>query len=99
MVSSWMLARFRSAWLSQNLALLVLRLLTESALSEWEILSSLHTRYGLSPNAREFARLERGLLAQGYANLEAGNGGKRLQITAAGLRVLRRLEEEHRTVV
>ena len=99
MVSSWMLSRFRSAWLSQNLVLLVLRLLSESTLTEWEILSILHSRYGLSPNAREFGRLEKELQAHGYASFGTGSDGNKLQITTVGLRVLRRLEEEHRTVV
>jgi hypothetical protein len=99
MVSSWMLSRFRSAWLSQNLALLVLRLLRGSTLSEWEILSALHSRYGLNPTAREFERLEKELVGGGYAQMNLGKDGSRLKITAAGLGALRRLEEEHRTVV
>jgi hypothetical protein len=99
MVSSWMLSRFRSAWLSQNLALLVLRLLRGSTLSEWEILSTLHSRYGLNPTAREFERLEKELVGEGYALMNPGKDGSRLKITTAGLGALRRLEEEHRTVV
>jgi hypothetical protein len=94
-----MVSRFRSAWLSQNLVLLVLRLLGESRLSEWEILSALHSRYGLSPTAREFGKLEKGLVSGGYALLESGKAGSRLQITSAGMTALRRLEEEHRMVV
>jgi len=99
MVSSWMLSRFRSAWLSANLALLVLRLLKGTTLSEWEILSSLHSRYGLNPSAREFQRLENTLLGEGYALVDAGKHGNKLKITTAGLGALRRLEEEHQTVV
>jgi len=99
MVSSWMLSRFRSAWLSQNLVLIVLRLLRESGLSEWEILSTLHSRYGLNPTAREFGRLERELVAGGYALLESGKDGNKLQITSTGISVLNRLEEEYRMVV
>jgi hypothetical protein len=94
-----MLSRFRSAWLSKNLELLVLRLLRESSLSEWEILASLHARYALSPNARDFGRLEKELLAHGYASLVASSQGSKLQITAAGLGVLLMLEAEYRTVV
>jgi len=99
MVSSWMLSRFRSAWLSQNLALLVLRLLRESTLSEWEVLSKLHSRYGFDPTAREFERMEKELVVEGYALVNPGKDGNRLKITIAGLGALRRLEEEHRTVV
>ena len=99
MVSSWMLSRFRSAWLSQNLVLLVLRLLRGSTLSEWEILSTLHSRYGVNPTAREFERLERELVGEGYALVDSGKDGSRLKITTAGLGALRRLEQEHQTVV
>ena len=99
MVSSWMLSRFRSAWLSQNLALLVLRLLRASSLSEWEILSKLHSHYGLNPTAREFERLEKNLVGGGYALIAPGKDGSRLIITTAGLGALRRLEEEHHQVV
>jgi hypothetical protein len=99
MVSSWMLSRFRSAWLSQNLALLVLRLLRGSTLTEWEILSRLHSRYGLNPTAREFERLEKELVGEGYALVDSGKNGNSLKITTAGLGALRRLEEERRTLV
>jgi hypothetical protein len=99
MVSSWMLSRFRTAWLSQNLALLVLRLLRNATLSEWEILSRLHSRYGLSPTALEFQRLERELILEGFALVASGDDGSKLQITTSGLKVLRALEEEYRAVV
>lgn len=98
MVSSWVVSRFRTAWLSQNLAMLVLKLLRESSLSEWEVLSRLHARYGLSPSAREFGRLEKELLVDGFACLESGTGGSRLQITTTGCSLLRRLEREERDV-
>jgi len=94
-----MLSRFRSAWLSQNLALIVLRLLRGSTLSEWEILSALHSRYGLNPTAHEFERLEKELVGEGYALVDPGIWGSKLKITTAGLGALRRLEEEHRTLV
>ena len=99
MVSSWMLSRFRSAWLSENLALLVLRLLRGSTLSEWEILSALHSCYGMSPTAREFRRLERELVGEGYALVDPSRDGSKLRITTTGLSALRRLEAEHRAVV
>jgi len=93
-----MVSRFRSALLSQNLPLLVLRLLRESALSEFEILSRLHARYGLTPSAREFGRLKRTLLHEGYVKLESGQACDRLEITATGILLLRLLEEEQRAV-
>jgi hypothetical protein len=99
MDSSWMLSRFRSAWLSRNMVLLVLRLLRGSTLSEWDILSALHSRYGLNPTAREFERLERELVGEGYALLDFGKEGNRLKITVAGMGALRRLEEEHKALV
>lgn len=80
--------------------LLVLRLLRESSQSEWEILSRLHLRYGFTPSAREFARLEKALINSGYATIEqAIGGGSRLRITAKGIGVLVRLENEYRGVV
>jgi hypothetical protein len=94
-----MVQRSRGAWLSANLPLMVLRLLRESALSEWEILSRLHSSYGLSPSAQEFGRLEKSLVGEGYASVDSLVGGDKLQITAEGLRLLLRLEEEYRAVV
>ena len=99
MVSNWVLSRFRTAWLTQNLALLVLRLLRESSLSEWEILARLHARYGLSPSAREFGRLEKELVGEGFASVEPDAAGDRLQITTLGVGILMRLEKEHRSMV
>ena len=94
-----MVSRFRSAWLSQNLALLVLRLLRESTLTEWDILSRLHSRYGLGPSAHEFERLEKELIRGGYATLEASAGGSRLHITTTGLGLLVKLEDEYHIIV
>jgi len=91
--------RFRAAWLSENMPLLVLRLLRHSALSELEILSRLQTTHGLSPSSCEFATLEDGLLGDGFVIVESGVGGNRLGITAAGIGLLRRLEDEYRDIV
>lgn len=99
MVSEWMLQKFRSAWLSANLPLLVLRLLRVSTSSEWEILSFLNERYGLNPSAQEFQRLERSLLGNGYVSLDPHPGGGRMRITTEGLGLLAMLEEQHRGVV
>ena len=94
-----MLQRFRSAWLTENMPLLVLRLLREASLSEWEILSQLHSKYGLTPSNREFGRLEKGLLGKGYANLESEHGGEKLCITSQGIGLLSRLEKEYKEIV
>ncbi len=94
-----MVQRSRWAWLSANLPLIVLRLLRESALSEWEILSRIHSSYGLSPSAHEFGRLEKSLVGEGYASVDSRLEGDKLQITTEGLRLLLRLEEEYRAVV
>jgi hypothetical protein len=99
MASSWMVSRFRTAWLSQNLDLLVLRLLRESAMSEWQVLSRLHAMYGLEPSAREFARLEKRLVRDGFMVLETSDGDEKLRITPFGLDLLRRVEDEYRKVV
>jgi hypothetical protein len=98
LVSNWMLQRFRAAWLSANLPLLVLRLLRVSTSSDWEILSFLHEKFGLTPTAKEFERLERSLIGKGYAILDP-HPGSRMQITAEGLRLLGRLEEDHSGLV
>lgn len=99
MANNWTLTRFRSAWLTQNLDLLVLKLLRESTLSEWEILSRLHSRYGLNPTPREFARLERDLTGKGFASFEQASGEEKFEITSRGLTLLSRMEEEYRSVV
>ncbi len=99
MVSSWVLSRFRTAWLTQNLTLLVLTLLRESTLSEWEILARLHSRYGLNPSGREFGRLEKELVGEGFVVVEPGIGGDRLRITTAGTGVLARLQREYNSLV
>lgn len=98
MVANWTVTRFRSAWLSQNMDLLVLKILSDSSLSEWEILSRLHSKYGLNPSAREFARLERAMVGKGFVRLDTSQGGK-FEITELGVMLLRRLEEEYRSVV
>ena len=98
MLSSWVLSRFRTALLTQNLALLVLRLLRESSLSEWEVLSRLHARYGLDPSAREFARVEKELLGDGFARVESGSDCSKLEITTSGCHLLRRLEREQHEI-
>jgi DNA-binding PadR family transcriptional regulator len=99
LVSNWMLERFRSDWLLANLPLLVLKLLQESTMSEWEILSRLHERFELYPSAHEFGRLEKSLLGKGYVSLERVPGGGKLQITTEGVRLLRRIEAEYRAVL
>jgi len=97
--SNWMMSRFRTAWLSENLPLFVLRLLRDTAMSEFEVLSRLHARYAMTPNSREFGCLKRAFMREGYARLEPGPEGDVLVVTASGVRLLRLLEDEHRAVV
>ncbi|MDA4118769.1 MAG: hypothetical protein OK455_10570 [Thaumarchaeota archaeon] len=68
-------------------------------MNEFEILSHLHLRYGLTPSNQEFGRLKKVLLTEGYAKMERSSGNNELQITTAGIKLLRLLEEEYREVV
>jgi hypothetical protein len=91
--------RFRSAWLSENMPMLVLRLLRDTSLTEWEILSRLHSRYGLTPSSREFGRLEKSLLGKGFVSLESETSRDKLRITNEGVGLLVRLEKEYADIV
>jgi hypothetical protein len=68
-------------------------------MSEWEILSSLYSRYGLAPSKKEFGRLEKRLIGKGYASLDSSLGEERLRITSDGKSLLHRLENEHKALV
>ncbi len=95
MSSSWISQRFRSAWLSANLPLIVLRTIRESGMSEWEIFASLHRRLGIVPDPRDFHRVRRALLGEGYVLLEQESGDRRMMITEEGFHLLSLLEREH----
>jgi hypothetical protein len=94
-----MLHRFRSAFFHENLLLIVLGLLSESELSEWEILSSLFAKYESTPNDKEFRRLVESIVNGGYASFEGKVGNRKLRLNKRGITLLRRLKEEYRSVV
>lgn len=96
---TWMLHRFRSAFVRENLMLIVLGLLRESELSEWEILSLLHSRYASTPTAKEFRRLSQSAVNGGYASFRWVGKTRKLRISRTGTELLRRLEEEYRAIV
>lgn len=99
MSSSWVVHRFRRAFLQENLMLVTLRLLKSSETSEWEVLDSIYSRYRLAPDAREFRKVLDALVSGGYARAEPGYEVGRLRITKTGLKLLRRLEDEYRAIV
>jgi hypothetical protein len=90
---------FRSAFFRENLLLIVLGLLSESELNEWEILNLLYSRYGSTPSAKEFRRLVESMVNGSYAAFVAEEGTRRLRLTKTGTKLLHRLEEEYRAVV
>ena len=97
--STWMVQRLRSAFLRENTLLIVLRLLRDTGLSEWEILEILHSRYGSVPTAKEFRKLCELMVRGGYAEIEAGEAARRLQITRSGVKLLSRLEDEYQSML
>ena len=99
MEENWMLHRLRSAFLRANILLIVLRLLSGEELTEWEILSLLHSRYGVTASAKEFRRLYNLMVGGGYARVEYVGTTRKLHITESGADLLHRLEEEYRDIV
>lgn len=99
MSSSWVIHRFRRAFLQENLMLITLRLLKRSEASEWEVLDSIYSRYRLAPDAKEFRRVLDALVSGGYASSEPGYDVRNLRITRTGLKLLRGLEDEYRAIV
>jgi hypothetical protein len=97
--TTWMLHRFRSAFLRENLLFLVIRLLKDADLSEWEILNLLYSRYETSPGAKEFRKLLETLVSEGYASLEPAGKTRRLRLDVRGTRLLRGIEEEYRSII
>jgi DNA-binding PadR family transcriptional regulator len=96
---TWIVHRFRSAMLSENLSIFVLGLLRESEKDEWEILNLIDSRYDLSVPPKEFRKLLKSLMAQGYASQECAEGNSKMRITRAGMELLRSLELEYREIV
>lgn len=91
--------RLRSAFLRGNSLVVVLRLLRGSDLSEWELLSTIHQRFGWAPEAKEFRRLCDLLLESGYADLVLSGQTRRLKITGEGAELLVRLEDHYRAIM
>ena len=99
MAATWVLHRFRSAFVQGNLALIVLRLLVDSEMSEWEVMNALYDRYGSSPTSKEFRRLVDELLEGAYATTVEVEETRKLRISNQGRRLFQRLEDEYRQVV
>jgi hypothetical protein len=99
MPTTWLIHRLRSAFFHENLLLMVLGLLKDSELSEWEVLEILYSRYRLTPNAKEFRKLVESLVTGGYAGFETAEGARKLRITGKGIKLLRSLEGEYRAIV
>jgi hypothetical protein len=97
-MTTWMQFRIRSKWFDSNLPLVVLSLLAEAPLGIWEILDSLHRRFGITPNERELERLIKSFVSLGFLQVVIRRGEPRLRIDSAGLRLLRRYEEVYRAV-
>lgn len=99
MVETWIIRRMRIALLRENMLLIVLRMLSEGEKGEWEVLSALDSRFGLTPSAKEFRKVEETLVGGGYATLVRPEGSRVLRMTDVGAALLRRLEEEYRAVL
>lgn len=99
MPSTWFADRFRSNLLECNLVLVVLGYLSAGDLTEWEILSALYSIYGWSPSEKELTALLDSMVAGGFARETSGVGGRRLHVTAAGIELRRRLDEERLEII
>lgn len=99
MSSSWVVHRFRLAFLQENLMLITLRLLRRSEMSEWEALDSIYSRYRLTPDAKEFKKVLDVLVSGGYVSSEPADDVRELRITRTGVKLLHALEEEYRAIV
>lgn len=98
MTSSWVIQRFRRAFLYQNLLLITLRLLSDSELSEWEVLDSLYSRYRLALDAKDFRKMVDVLVNGGFASYDEADQVGKLRITGTGVRLLHGLEDEYRAI-
>ena len=99
MSARWVIRGFRRAFLEENAILLILRLLRDSELSEWEVLDSLYSRYRLAPERNDFHLLLHSLVDGGFARYEEAEDSGRLNITRAGVELLHALEDEYRAVM
>ena len=98
-MTSWMQYRIRTKWLEGNLLLILLRLLREGPLAQWEILDSLYRSFGLSPDERIFGELVQSLGSQGYLSIRGEGKRHQLQISRDGLKLLSELEKEYKAIV
>ena len=98
-MSTWMQYKIRSKWFEGNLPLIILRLLREMPLGEWEILDSLYHTLRLAPNEREFEKIIKSFVRLGYLQVVSWRREPRLRINKAGLRLLSELEREHNAIL
>jgi hypothetical protein len=95
----WVIDKFRSLLFHENLLLIVLSMLKDCELSEWEIWRLLHSRYGTTPTAREFQKIIDIITDGAYAKCRWEGSIRKLQLSEAGLVLQRRLEEEYRAII
>ena len=98
-MSTWMQYKIRARWFQGNLPLIILKLLRESPLGEWEILDSLYHSLRLAPNEREFERLIKSFVRLGYLQVVFWRKEPRLRINKAGLKLLSELEREQYAIL
>ena len=98
-MTTWMQYRIRTKWLEGNLLLILLKLLREGPLAQWEILDSLYHSFGLSPDERIFGELVQFLVSQGYLWIPAEGEVHQLQISRDGLKLLSEIEREYKAIV
>jgi DNA-binding PadR family transcriptional regulator len=98
MAATWVTHRLRTALVHGNLMLIVLGLLADSELSEWELMNELFTRCASLPTSKEFRRLVDELVEGGYTSAAVEGGTRKLRITSHGRTLLRRLQDEYREV-
>jgi DNA-binding PadR family transcriptional regulator len=99
MTTTWVIDRFRSVLFHENLLLIVLSLLKDSELGEWEIWSLLHSRYGTTPTAGDFRRILDTLTNGGYASSRWEGSTRKLRLNETGLLLHRRLDAEYRAII
>src|ERR1700733_15068076 len=102
--TTWVIDRFRSVLFHENLLLIVLSLLKDSELGEWEIWSLLRSRYGTTLAgttlaAREFRKIVDTLIDGGYASSRWEGTTHKLRLNETGLVLHRRLEAEYQAII
>jgi DNA-binding PadR family transcriptional regulator len=97
--TTWVTDRFRSVLFHENMLLIVLSLLKDSELGEWEIWSLLRSRYGTTLAAREFRKILDTLIDEGYASSRWEGPTRKLRLNETGLVLHRRLEAEYQAII